>query len=457
MTNDPIAFLHDTTYEDLPAAVRHQTVRCLLDLCGALAAGRQTPMSGIALDHATAVFGGDQATLLVDGRRVSAPGAALATGMTIDSFDVHDSHRESLGHAGVHLLASIIATTELRVARGGRWPTGAELLATLAVGYDIACRAGEALHGTVSDYHTSGAWGAVSSAAMYARLMGLDRPVTREALGIAEYHGPRSQMMRCIDHPTMVKDGSGWGAMAGISAGMLAEAGFTGAPALTVESPQAARWWAGLGSSWAVMDQGFKAHGACWWAHPPIEAALALTREHDVAAQDIVAIRVETFEKAVHLAHQDPATTEQAQYSIPFPVAVALVKSTRGGEGWYGLGTDEMIGAGLADPEARRLARVVELVEAPELTAIFPKRFLARVRLTLADGRTLVSPDTTFRGELDDPLTDTELSVKYRWLAQRLLGRGRLADIERLVWDIADAPSIEPLVDLLAAAPDGPG
>jgi hypothetical protein len=37
--------------------------------------------------------------------------------------------------------------------------------------------------------------------------MGLDRRVTREALGIAEYHGPRSQMMRCIDHPTMVKDG----------------------------------------------------------------------------------------------------------------------------------------------------------------------------------------------------------------------------------------------------------
>ena len=29
-------------------------------------------------------------------------------------------------------------------------------------------------------------------------------------LGIAEYHGPRSQMMRCIDHPTMLKDGAGW-------------------------------------------------------------------------------------------------------------------------------------------------------------------------------------------------------------------------------------------------------
>lgn len=31
--------------------------------------------------------------------------------------------------------------------------------------------------------------------------------------------------MRCIDHPTMVKDGSGWGAMAGVSAALLAADG----------------------------------------------------------------------------------------------------------------------------------------------------------------------------------------------------------------------------------------
>ena len=275
---DPISFLHETSYGDLPADVRHQTTRCVVDLCGAVVAGRHTRMSAIVRDHAAAVYGGDQASLLLDGRRVSAPGAALATGMGIDSFDIHDSHRESLGHAGVHLLAALLATAELRLARGGSLPSGAEFVTALAVGYDIACRAGEALHGTVADYHTSGAWGAISSAGLYARLMGLDRASTREALGIAEYHGPRSQMMRCIDHPTMLKDGSGWGAMAGVSAGMLAEAGFTGAPALTVESPEASGWWSSLGSTWYVMEQGLKAHGSCWWSQPPIEAVLALAR-----------------------------------------------------------------------------------------------------------------------------------------------------------------------------------
>ena len=451
---DPIAFLHETTYADIPADVRHQTTRCVVDLCAAVIAGRHTPMSAIARDHAAAAFGGDQASLLLDGRRVSAPGAALATGMGINSFDIHDSHRESLGHAGVHLLAALLATAELRQARGGSLPSGAEFVTALAVGYDIACRAGEALHGTVSDYHTSGAWGAISSAGLYARLMGLGREATREALGIAEYHGPRSQMMRVIDHPTMLKDGSGWGAMAGVSAGMLAEAGFSGAPALTIESPEASRWWSTLGSSWSVMEQGFKAHGSCWWSHPPIEAMLTLVREHDLRSSDVIAIRVETFEKAVHLDHTDPLTTEQAQYSIPFPLAAALVKSSRGATGWYGLGPAEMLGSGLADAETRRLACSVELVEAPELTALFPGRFLARVRLTLADGRTLVSPDTTFRGELDDPLSDAELTAKYRWLAGTLLSEKRVAELEAAAWGIGEAPTIGPLLALLVAPPD---
>lgn len=454
VASDPIAFLLDTTWDSLPIVVRHATIRCLVDLVGALAAGRRTPLSAIVRGHAVMAYGGDQATILLDGRRVSAPGAALATGMTIDSFDIHDSHRESLGHAGVHVFAATIAIAELRHARGGPLPDGRELLATLAAGYEFACRAGRALHGTTSDYHTSGAWGAVSSAGLYARLMGLDRARTREALGIAEYHGPRSQMMRCIDHPTMVKDGSGWGAMAGVSAVMLAEAGFTGAPALTVESVEAQPWWTSLGTDWEVLAQGFKAHGSCWWAQPAIEAALAVVRENRIRPSDIAAIRVETFEKAVHLAHPDPSTTEQAQYSLPFPIAAALVKAAGPDGGWYGLGPDDLLDPGAADVETRRLARSIELVDAPDLTAVFPDRFLARVIVRLSDGTTIGGPDTTFRGELDDPFDDDELTAKARWLMQPVLDHERTEGMIDAAWSMADALSIEPFLALLTAPPE---
>jgi 2-methylcitrate dehydratase PrpD len=81
----------------------------------------------------------------------------------------------------------------------------------------------------------------------------LDRAQTREAIGIAEYHGPRGQMMRLVDQPTMVKDGSGWGTMAGVSAAYLAAEGFTGAPAVTVEGDDAADLWDDLGQTWRIV------------------------------------------------------------------------------------------------------------------------------------------------------------------------------------------------------------
>ena len=78
---------------------------------------------------------------------------------------------------------------------------------------------------------------ALGRAAIVARPTRLSPEQTRYVPGIAEYHGPRSQMMRCIDHLTMLKDGSGWGAMTGVSVAMLARAGFTRAPVLTIEAP----------------------------------------------------------------------------------------------------------------------------------------------------------------------------------------------------------------------------
>src|SRR4029078_9335172 len=211
-------------------------------------------------------------------------------------------------------------------------------------------------------------------------------------------------MMRCTDHPTMVKDGSGWGAMAGVSAGMLAEAGFTGAPALTIEAVDARPGWSTLGIGWEVLEQGFKAHGSCWWAQPAIEAALTIARANQLQPEDIASIRSEPLETALHLDHQPPAPTEQAQYSLPFPIAAALVKASHADDGWYGLGPDDLRDPARPDPEPRRLARAVELVEAPDLTAAFPGRFLARVIVTRGDGSAIASPDTTFRGELDAPV-----------------------------------------------------
>jgi len=185
---------------------------------------------------------------LFDGRTCSASGAALANGMTIDSVDAHDGYRPSKGHAGCGVLPGILALYDQYQSPDSPL---SDILISTVLGYEIACRAGVALHASVPDYHTSGAWAAVAIAGVGSRIMGLSAQHTREAVGIAEYHGPRSQMMRCIDHPTMLKDGSGWGAMAGVSAVLLAKNGFTGAPAITIEA--VAGSWRYLADRGAVL------------------------------------------------------------------------------------------------------------------------------------------------------------------------------------------------------------
>ena len=48
---------------------------------------------------------------LADGPTIQQSGqVALANGMTIDAMDIHDSHRESLGHAGAHVFPALLAS-----------------------------------------------------------------------------------------------------------------------------------------------------------------------------------------------------------------------------------------------------------------------------------------------------------------------------------------------------------
>ncbi|MEO1613102.1 MAG: MmgE/PrpD family protein, partial [Pseudomonadota bacterium] len=404
-----VTFLHDLRFEDLPEHVVGWAETCLKDLLCVAAAGSETELSRLIRAHAASQFAaGDRgARMLFDGRRVSPAGAALAGGMTIDSVDAHDGWKPCKGHAGCGLLPSLIAFSEAEGRDDGR-----EFLTALVIGYEVACRAGVALHGTVPDYHTSGAWVAVAVAGLGARAMRMDAGRTRHALGIAEYHGPRSQMMRCIDHPTMLKDGSGWGAMAGVSAAYLARDGFTGAPAITVE--EAPEFWADLGSKWLIAEQYFKPSPVCRWAQAPMEAARALRERLGLTSEMIDHVEVESFHEAIRLHTRRPGTTEEAQYSLPHPVAAALVR----GE----VGPAEIGPGSFIDPEIARLAESMTLSDNEECNAAFPAHRYAYLRLHLKSGETLASERFEARGDPEAPLSQAEFEAKFRAYADPVVG-----------------------------------
>ena len=431
-------FCKNLTWEAIPNDVQHQSKRCLLDLIGVAAAGRTTPTSRIINDHAAMMFGGGQSALFFDGRLVSSAGAAMANGMTIDSMDAHDGHPLTKGHAGCGVLPALIAIIQQQELT----LSGTEFLTTLVVGYEIAIRAGIALHATAPDYHTSGAWVAIAAAAMGARLMDMSKPQFRHAIGIAEYHGPRSQMMRVVDAPTMLKDGSGWGAMAGVSAAYLAQSGFTGAPAISVEETE---YFNDLGDKWHMMGQYFKLYPVCRWAQPAVEAAAALKQEHGFLANDIRSIRIETFHEGKRLAVGKPNSSDETQYNLPFSVAAFLVCDT--------LGPKQVTGAGLNNPDVLNTMDKITVTEDETFNARFPAERWARAIISLHDGQTFISANTTAQGDAHNPPSDTVLNTKFDNLTRDSGLSLDFQKIKRAIWELDGASAVDDLFAQICAKP----
>ena len=432
---------------DLPDALVVTLRRSFLDTMGVAVIGSRTQMAAAARAGARAVFGpgsGGAARVLMEGSALGVAGAAMAGAFTIDSIDAHDGTTPNKGHAGSAVFPAVLA-----VADAMDTPvTGADFAVWLALAYEVSYRAGQVQHATCPDYHTSGSWTAVGVAVAVARMLGCDAGQIRHAAGIGEYHGPRSQMMRCIDHPSMLRDGVGWGAPSGVTAAYLAREGFTGAPALTCEGGEAAPFWQGLGEDWlTIAHTHYKRYPCCRWAHPAMDAAQDLMAAHGLTADRVASVEIRTFHYATRLAGHEPQTMDDLAYSIAWPVAAIIARGR--------LGPQELTPEALRDPEILRLSRATRLIDDPDLTARSVAQRWAAVALVLTDGQRLEAPPRTPRGDVDDPLSDGEISAKFHLLAGDILGP-RAAEVEDMCgrFDRLDAGGFARLMDLVLSAPD---
>ncbi len=428
-----IRFIRESTWDDLPAEVRHQSKRCLLDALGALLAGTETPAARIVSRIARAQYRGDEATILVDGSRVSAAGAALANGFAGNALDIDDGYRLIKGHPGACVLPVLLAASELVPER-----RGSDLLTALAVGYEIGIRAGRIRHATYTCYHSSGSWGAVAGAAAAGKLLGLDAETLRNALGAAEYHAPIAPMMKGIATPSMGKDSIGWGAMVAMMSVLMAREGFTGIEPLFAEAPEP-EWIQALGTDWQIRELYFKPYAACRWAQPAVDGALKIQRDHRIRADAIQSIRIRTFEAACTLSRRRPDNTEQAQYNIAFPVAAALLD----GE----VGPRQVLPPRIFDPDLSALLSRISTEAAAEYECAFPVKTYAEVIVETRDARRYTSGRMEARWEAPDTLpTDAELEGKFTWLAAPVLGPARTAELADCIWTLDGEQNLWPLI-----------
>jgi 2-methylcitrate dehydratase PrpD len=355
-------------------------------------------------------------------------------------LDLDDGHRRAAGHPGAAIVPAVLAVAQTSTISVDR------ALTAVALGYEIGTRVSAARDFRTLRTTDTGQWCGYGVAAAVGWLRGLSPDALAHAMAIAGHTacGQFATGWTRVGHAT--KEGIAWATAGGIAAVDLAEAGFTG-PVDLLDDPgryDQARLTEGLGREWALEASYVKIYSACRWAHGPVDAVLELQACHAIAAAAIEAVEIATFGRALTLINTaKPRGLEEAQYSIPFCVALAAVH-----------GPDALLlpdARHLHDPAVLALAERVTLVFDPELDPQFPVATPCRVTIRHASGIValhLAAP----RGEPGNPLTSTDLHEKFMKLAAPTLGYERAMRLEYDLASLAEASSLTPLLALLSSA-----
>ena len=437
--NDQVAgFIQSLTWDALPPEVQQRARLCLLDGLGATLAGTLSPISKIAADFASTLWRGDGATIFLHGRKANAAGAAFANACAGNALDIDDDAIFTRGHPGAQLIPATLAVAE-KVGASGK-----ALLEALVIGYEVAIRTGRCWHADHEFYQACGSWGSVACAAAAAHLMGLDHEQTKHALGIADYHAPNAPMMRDIAGPSMSKHAIGWGAMNGVVSAELAQRGFTGIPSI-LGFQEYLEWVTDIGQHYWMTDWVFyKDWCSCAWGHAACQAAWQLVKENCIPMEQITRIKVRTFEEAIAL-HQDyPTTTEEAQFSLKWPLACLLLD----GE----IGPAQILENRFGDPHVRALFDKIELVLDPQIEKMYNEaqemdlRMHSAVEIATADGGTYDS-GIVERGA--DRFDQAALERKFRWLVGFVLDSARVEKTLEMAGQAERLESVRELTQFL--------
>ncbi len=438
-------FVGDITWDKLPPSAQRAARMTLLDSLGATLAGTLTPVSRITAEYAAETWPGEESTILLHGRRASAIGAAFANGYAANGVDIDDCALYTKGHPGAQIFPTALALGEALAA------SGPKMLTAMVAGYEVAHRTARIWHATHDVYQACGSWGSVACAAVAAHLLELSPDHIRHALGIAGYHAPNLPMMRDIDDPAMVKHGIGWGAMTGITAAQLAARGFTGVPSV-LGLQEYSDWVGDIGQTY-IMAGGvaWKGYACCAWNHAAMKGAEQLVATHGIDVAEIARVYVEAPHQTVRLGTELPTTTEEAQFSLAWPLAALLVD----GE----VGPAQVLEHRFGDLQIRSLAEKIELVEAGdlnELSRLLQKgdprgKYAARVTITLRDGT--IHESGMVEGNINYPQQgwdEERLAEKFRWLAGQVLAESQVDELVEMVWAFDQVGDVRQFARLLA-------
>lgn len=441
-------YVGDIAQTRLDTAVARAAANALIDLIGCAAAGFDSAAALAMRQTVVQLYAEGPAAIWFESTYRRAAGAAMANSTAASALDLDDGHRRAGGHPGAAVVPAVLAVGPAAGASG--W----DLIAAIAVGYEVAVRVGAARDFARLDTLSTGRWCAYGTVAA-AGLLSRDEPATlAQAFAVA---GVLSPGLSAAGYSTVMgnqaKEGIPWAVMTGLTALELARRGFTG-PLDILDHPDyfdAAAITAGLGTGSALQSVYFKPYACCRWIHSALDAIINLVKDHHLAPDDIYTVDVFTFERTLRLNnYADPATLEGAQYSLPFCLAVAIVG---GAEALMPFSPDW-----LQRPDIVALARRINLHIDPELDERFPRETGARVCLQTAGGVL----EQTVRHPLGDPANPMDkihLTAKFKKLSAGVISPQDQADLLAQIDRLADLADTAQIVDCLRGsdAGDAPG
>ena len=438
-----VRFVATTPYEAIPAAVLTRTKEILVDTLPVIATGMRAPELVALSERQIDSSAPGRAWVIGSGRTCNPLDAALLNGSAGAWLDYDEGNTLANGHPGIQVIPAALAVAQER-GRSGR-----ELLATIALAYEVVARIGMAT--TVKlIVNPHGTFGVVGAALAVARLTGMPVEQLRNLASLAASTCMATNRHTMKDGATVRNWYAGHSGFMGQMAVRLAESGFSG-PADGVNTtfslvlgdgfvPDVAI--AGLGEQWLLPGGYIKLYPTARYAHSANDAlddALAHVPGGRIDAAAIERIEVRAYKMAAYLSNPAPKNWFGTRFSVPFALATAIV----GGRAGLHAYSDEAV----ADPRVMALAACVELVEDAEFTRVYPAAQRVHLLIRLRDGRSIEGRCEITSGEPSRPHGREALERKYRELAEPLWGAAGAERMRMALMRIEACPDVSRLVD----------
>ncbi|MGH7811791.1 MAG: MmgE/PrpD family protein [Candidatus Binatia bacterium] len=458
ITQEVASFVVKARFGDLPEQAVKLARGFILDGLGVALAGSTDKCARIVQAQIHKMGGKPEASIL--GMAMMAPAAkvALANGVAGHAMDYDDTQLSTskqavyglLTHPTTPVLAAVLAMGEKEII------TGRELVLAYILGVEVECRIADAIHPRhyQEGFHSTATMGGLGAAVAVGKILRLKEEKLIQTLGIA---ASMASGLR-ENFGTMTKPlHAGRAAENGVTAALLAQAGFTSATNILEARRGFYQAMAGgydeskisgrLGRPYFMIDPGIsiKPYPSGSLSHPAQDLILDLVKQYEVGADDIERIEVGTNSNVPNaLIYPMPKTALEGKFSIPFCMAIAVLERR----------------AGIAQFQDRKVRdkRVIEMMKRvtlyvdDELEALGYDQVRSRVRVKLKNGRVIEGRYDVARGHPEKPMSWTELSDKFRDCAELVLPRQSVEEAIGLVARIEQHKTLKPLLKSLLIA-----